>query len=183
MLEIATPTIRQDLHGNGLPQEGLVLPLGRVETCDISNAEPTRVLGNPLEAVARLNQALINHAKVKAGALALQEPLHHVRPLEAHPELEAGHAGFGHNDSGAAYSKLITNTNCLLVDSVNGEILSEAAPCELTVFQFAPPVVIMLARIDIDRFPSRIEFRDALPYNETGKLLRRKVRADLMEEA
>ncbi len=39
------------------------------------------------------------------------------------------------------------------------------------------------ARLRSSRMPSRIEFRDALPYNETGKLLRRKVRADLMEEA
>ncbi|MFP6623090.1 MAG: long-chain fatty acid--CoA ligase, partial [Myxococcota bacterium] len=29
------------------------------------------------------------------------------------------------------------------------------------------------------RVPQRIEFRDELPYNETGKLLRRQVRAEL----
>ncbi len=33
------------------------------------------------------------------------------------------------------------------------------------------------------RVPERIEFRETLPYNETGKLLRRKVRAELVEEA
>jgi acyl-CoA synthetase (AMP-forming)/AMP-acid ligase II len=33
------------------------------------------------------------------------------------------------------------------------------------------------------RVPERIEFREALPYNETGKLLRRKVRAELVGEA
>jgi len=33
------------------------------------------------------------------------------------------------------------------------------------------------------RTPERIEFRDELPYNETGKLLRRRVRADLLGEA
>lgn len=32
------------------------------------------------------------------------------------------------------------------------------------------------------RIPSRVEFRDALPYNETGKLLRREVRAWLTRE-
>jgi long-chain acyl-CoA synthetase len=32
------------------------------------------------------------------------------------------------------------------------------------------------------RTPQRIEFRSALPYNETGKLLRRKVRAELLGE-
>jgi acyl-coenzyme A synthetase/AMP-(fatty) acid ligase len=30
--------------------------------------------------------------------------------------------------------------------------------------------------------PERIEFRETLPYNETGKLLRRKVRAELAGE-
>jgi acyl-coenzyme A synthetase/AMP-(fatty) acid ligase len=35
------------------------------------------------------------------------------------------------------------------------------------------------ARLRSSRVPERIEFRDALPYNETGKLLRRKVRAEL----
>ncbi len=33
------------------------------------------------------------------------------------------------------------------------------------------------------RAPSRIEFRDALPYNETGKLLRRIVREWLAGES
>jgi acyl-CoA synthetase (AMP-forming)/AMP-acid ligase II len=37
------------------------------------------------------------------------------------------------------------------------------------------------ARLRSSRVPERIEFRDALPYNETGKLLRRKVRAELAE--
>jgi acyl-CoA synthetase (AMP-forming)/AMP-acid ligase II len=35
------------------------------------------------------------------------------------------------------------------------------------------------SRLRSSRVPERIEFRDALPYNETGKLLRRKVRAEL----
>ena len=35
------------------------------------------------------------------------------------------------------------------------------------------------ARLRSSRVPARIEFREALPYNETGKLLRRKVRAEL----
>ena len=35
------------------------------------------------------------------------------------------------------------------------------------------------ARLRSSRVPERIEFRDALPYNETGKLLRRKIRAEL----
>ena len=39
------------------------------------------------------------------------------------------------------------------------------------------------ARLRSSRVPERIEFRDALPYNETGKLLRRKVRAELAGEA
>jgi acyl-coenzyme A synthetase/AMP-(fatty) acid ligase len=32
------------------------------------------------------------------------------------------------------------------------------------------------------RAPQRIVFRSALPYNETGKLLRRQVRAELVAE-
>jgi acyl-CoA synthetase (AMP-forming)/AMP-acid ligase II len=39
------------------------------------------------------------------------------------------------------------------------------------------------ARLRSSRVPERIEFRDALPYNETGKLLRRKVRAELAGSA
>ncbi len=39
------------------------------------------------------------------------------------------------------------------------------------------------ARLRSSRVPERIEFREALPYNETGKLLRRKVRAELVGEA
>jgi acyl-CoA synthetase (AMP-forming)/AMP-acid ligase II len=35
------------------------------------------------------------------------------------------------------------------------------------------------ARLRSSRVPERIEFREALPYNETGKLLRRQVRAEL----
>lgn len=35
------------------------------------------------------------------------------------------------------------------------------------------------ARLRSSRVPVRIEFRDALPYNETGKLLRRKLREEL----
>jgi acyl-CoA synthetase (AMP-forming)/AMP-acid ligase II len=35
-------------------------------------------------------------------------------------------------------------------------------------------------RMRSSRTPQRIEFRDELPYNETGKLLRRKVRAELV---
>jgi len=33
------------------------------------------------------------------------------------------------------------------------------------------------------RVPQRIDFRDELPYNETGKLLRRKLRAEMLGEA
>jgi acyl-CoA synthetase (AMP-forming)/AMP-acid ligase II len=36
-------------------------------------------------------------------------------------------------------------------------------------------------RLRSSRVPQRIEFRDELPYNETGKLLRRQVRAELAE--
>jgi long-chain acyl-CoA synthetase len=39
------------------------------------------------------------------------------------------------------------------------------------------------ARLRSSRVPGRIELRDELPYNETGKLLRRKVKADLLESA
>lgn len=39
------------------------------------------------------------------------------------------------------------------------------------------------ARLRSSRVPGRIELRDELPYNETGKLLRRKVKADLIETA
>ncbi len=35
-------------------------------------------------------------------------------------------------------------------------------------------------RMRSSRTPQRIEFRDELPYNETGKLLRRKVKAELV---
>jgi acyl-CoA synthetase (AMP-forming)/AMP-acid ligase II len=38
-------------------------------------------------------------------------------------------------------------------------------------------------RLRSSRVPERIELRDALPYSETGKLLRRKVRAELVGEA
>jgi acyl-CoA synthetase (AMP-forming)/AMP-acid ligase II len=37
------------------------------------------------------------------------------------------------------------------------------------------------ARLRSSRMPQRIEFADELPYNETGKLLRRKVREQLAE--
>ena len=96
------------------------------------------MLGNPLKRVARLNGALLNHAEVKAGALALQKPLHHIRTVKANSKFEAGHTGFGHDNTGAAYSKFITYANCLLVYSINGEVLSEAAPSKLTVPKFAP---------------------------------------------
>ena len=36
-------------------------------------------------------------------------------------------------------------------------------------------------RLRSSRTPERITFVDELPYNETGKLLRRRVRADLMQ--
>lgn len=39
------------------------------------------------------------------------------------------------------------------------------------------------ARLRSSRAPQHIVFRDALPYNETGKLLRRLVRSDVTEEA
>ena len=39
------------------------------------------------------------------------------------------------------------------------------------------------ARLRSARTPERIEFRDALPYNETGKLVRRRLRAELVGEA
>ena len=38
-------------------------------------------------------------------------------------------------------------------------------------------------RLRSSRTPQRIEFRDELPYNETGKLLRRRVKAELAGEA
>jgi acyl-CoA synthetase (AMP-forming)/AMP-acid ligase II len=38
-------------------------------------------------------------------------------------------------------------------------------------------------RLRSSRTPSRIEFRNELPYNETGKLLRRRVRAELLGES
>ena len=38
-------------------------------------------------------------------------------------------------------------------------------------------------RLRSSRAPQRIEFRDELPYNETGKLLRRRVKAELAGEA
>jgi len=39
------------------------------------------------------------------------------------------------------------------------------------------------ARLRSSRVPTRIEFWEELPYNETGKLLRRKVREALMTSA
>ena len=38
-------------------------------------------------------------------------------------------------------------------------------------------------RLRSSRTPQRIEFRDELPYNETGKLLRRRVKAELAGES
>ena len=38
-------------------------------------------------------------------------------------------------------------------------------------------------RLRSSRTPERITFRDELPYNETGKLLRRQIRAELAGEA
>jgi acyl-coenzyme A synthetase/AMP-(fatty) acid ligase len=38
-------------------------------------------------------------------------------------------------------------------------------------------------RLRSSRVPSRIVFRSELPYNETGKLLRRVLRAELAEAA
>jgi acyl-CoA synthetase (AMP-forming)/AMP-acid ligase II len=38
-------------------------------------------------------------------------------------------------------------------------------------------------RLRSSRTPQRVEFRDRLPYSETGKLLRRQVRAELLGEA
>jgi acyl-coenzyme A synthetase/AMP-(fatty) acid ligase len=38
-------------------------------------------------------------------------------------------------------------------------------------------------RLRSSRTPTRIEFQNELPYNETGKLLRRKVRAELLGES
>jgi acyl-CoA synthetase (AMP-forming)/AMP-acid ligase II len=38
-------------------------------------------------------------------------------------------------------------------------------------------------RLRSSRTPERIEFREELPYNETGKLLRRVIRAELLDEA
>ena len=38
-------------------------------------------------------------------------------------------------------------------------------------------------RLRSSRAPQRIEFRTELPYTETGKLLRRQVRAELAREA
>jgi len=38
-------------------------------------------------------------------------------------------------------------------------------------------------RLRSSRTPQRLEFWDELPYNETGKLLRRRVRAELLGEA
>jgi acyl-CoA synthetase (AMP-forming)/AMP-acid ligase II len=50
----------------------------------------------------------------------------------------------------------------------------------------APPTADELrewvrARLRSSRAPARVEFRDALPYTETGKLLRRAVRAELVD--
>jgi len=50
----------------------------------------------------------------------------------------------------------------------------------------APPAADELrewvrARLRSSRAPARVEFRDALPYTETGKLLRRAVRAELVD--
>jgi len=39
------------------------------------------------------------------------------------------------------------------------------------------------ARLRSSRAPARVEFRDELPYNETGKLLRRKLRDELARTA
>jgi acyl-CoA synthetase (AMP-forming)/AMP-acid ligase II len=39
------------------------------------------------------------------------------------------------------------------------------------------------ARLRSSRAPERIEFRDRLPYNETGKLVRRRLRAELAGDA
>ena len=38
------------------------------------------------------------------------------------------------------------------------------------------------SRLRSSRTPQRIEFREELPYNETGKLLRRQLRAELAGE-
>ena len=37
-------------------------------------------------------------------------------------------------------------------------------------------------RLRSSRTPQRIDFRDELPYNELGKLLRRKLRAEMLGE-
>ncbi len=62
-------------------------------------------------------------------------------------------------------------------ESVNAVIVCKAAaptPSTDELHQFVKD------KLRSSRVPERIEFASELPYNETGKLLRRKVRADLM---
>jgi acyl-coenzyme A synthetase/AMP-(fatty) acid ligase len=74
------------------------------------------------------------------------------------------------------------------VVGVPSEEWGEAVAAMIVTSQNEKPTVAELQqwvkeRLRSSRAPERIEFVEELPYNETGKLLRREVRRMLLEDA
>ncbi len=94
--------------------------------------------------VARANLAFLGHVQIKPRSAAQQEPLHHIRAIEANRQLEARHAWLRHREFRRTNLQAIPDTNRVLEQTFSREIFSESAPGKSNTGKLRAPEGVML---------------------------------------
>jgi hypothetical protein len=109
------------------------------------------VLGDEIERVADTYVSFSKDSEIEAGAAAAQEPLDHIRPIEADTKLETRHPWLRHDEFCGPSAKSVSDVNSVFQQAFRGQVLSECSPWKVRAGKFVAPERVVLRRVSINR--------------------------------
>src|SRR5436309_6771730 len=150
LAEVISPAFRKRGVLGRATKQLLVLCIHSVKIDDVGDRQAAPLLSCELDGIARGNFALVKYGKIEAGAPALQEAPHDVRPIEPDAELETGHPRLRDHQLSGAHPQTLANPNAPLEQALGREILAEDSPAKVHSGKLAAPIRVVLGRVCVD---------------------------------
>ena len=131
-------------------QQVLIPCISAIKIHNVRDRDVVLISFKQLDRIASCDFPFFENGTVKPGATTLQEPLHHVRTVEANTKFKAGHARLGHHELCRADAKAITNMNCFFKQPRSCEVFAEDSPGEVHTRKLPAPERVMLRWIGVN---------------------------------
>src|SRR6185369_14196621 len=109
---------------------------------------PDRVLD---DRVARAHDTLFEHAEIEAGPAVLHEQCRHAWLVHAYADPVTGHPWLRHLEQRRADLVPVADTHLVVVEPVDGEVLTELPEHEVVALEVLAPVAVRTELVDVDR--------------------------------